>query len=420
MTRRATRAVIAALLTVPACAVLVTGAAPAQAATTTESSATVSPSEQLPAASDVIVKGRITYKRTSFTESRTGGGGDFFVYGPDGYSINQPIPSCTISSSTGTSCFAEVTLTVPAAAIEGRSNGAWPVKIKGSTVKTFYSNLPPATPSGLTAKGTGASRVDLTWSYGGDEADLTGFVISDDKGNSFPVTDASARSFTAYYDNPTPGTYGYSYTVKAHRKSGTGDGTVSGGASNTASAELVTPQPPPPPPSPTAEPTTDPGSGGTPAPGTTPAPGSGGTATPGSGGTSSPGSGATSGTGTKTGGTKAGTPTLVLPSLSPVVATRRNYALSFNKFSPSLGIPKLPPLPATTFSTTAAGAGGYQPTLPYDAQDQESEPDTVLTAPLSAVTSLDSAQLAKSLAFALILIAAAAHMRLFLSSHRGD
>jgi hypothetical protein len=292
-------------------------------------------------------------------------------------------------------------------------NGRFTVTLSGgvSATRYFYTSLPPGTPTGLTAQGTGASQVDLTWTYDGAEPDLTGFVISDDKGNTFPVDDPAARSYTAYYSNPEPGTYDYAFTVKALRKNGAGDGTVPGAGSQTATTRLVTPQPPPSPtpePSSSASPGASPGASGAPAPG-------------GGGATSGPGGGATSGPGGSTGGgsgSKATAPALSIPSLNPVTAQRRNYALSFNTFSPSLGIPKLPPLPATTFA--AAAEGSYQPVLPYQDASPSDEPGSVLADPIAAVTSLDSAQLAKSLAFALILLVAAAHLRLFLSGHKAE
>jgi hypothetical protein len=110
---------------------------------------------------------------------------------------------------------------------------------------------------------------------------------------------------------------------------------------------------------------------------------------------------------------------LAIPSLNPVVAQRRTFALNFNTFSPSLGIPKLPPLPATQLASPEEGT--FAPSLPYAAPAPGAGDTTdVSTSPIAAVTALDGAQLAKSLAFALLLLAVAAHLRLFLSGHRAD
>ncbi|MCW2500661.1 MAG: hypothetical protein JWN87_2337, partial [Frankiales bacterium] len=142
------------------------------------------------------------------------------------------------------------------------------------------------------------------------------------------------------------------------------------------------------------------------------------------GGTTGGGTGGAA-TGGSTGGSnvKPGAkPTM--PSLTdPVVAQRRAFALSFNSFSPSLGIPKLPPLPNTLPSLSAAQPlpnGTYLPQLPYKPQTETKTRNILSSTPLGRVTSLDEAGLAKSIAFALILVAAAAHLRRFLSSHVED
>jgi hypothetical protein len=302
------------------------------------------------------------------------------------------------------------------------ANGRWTATLKdstGTTTKYFYTNFgPTATPAGVTATATnpapGATTgtVDLSWTYSGTEPDLWGFRVLETKGNTTDdvsaVTAACTNGTCHYskkYDNAPGSTTDYSFTVAALRTSGgcsTCGSTVLGSASTPeAAAQIVTPQPPP-------SPTPAPSGSASPAPGSTPAPSANPTASP--------------GTKTQAGGkpTKPGSQ-IIVPTLPPVAAARKNFALGYNNFSPSLGIPKLPPLPATTFAETVGGSEGtYQPTLPYKPQPAKSSPGGVLSAPLAAVTSLDTGQLARSLAAALILLVAAAHLRLFLSGHRPD
>ncbi len=373
------------------------------------------------ATQDVMVKGTIT--NTDGTSS----GGSIVIDGPAdfgsparGYNATPSITSC--SSNLVSSCSKTASFTITLDKLRSYVNGKWTAKTCDDAANNctspvaFYTNFgPTTTPSSVSAQSTGASRVDVQWSYSGQETDLTGFEISDGKGSTFNAG-PSDRSYTAYYDNPTPGTYDYRYTVRALRKSGTGGSDLASEWSNTAGAQLVTPQPPP---SPTPTPT-----GGT--TGGTTGSGSGGTTGSSTGGTTAGGTTGTTGgaTGTSTGatGTSSGSVTrpITIPTLPPIAASRRAFALSFNRFSPSLGIPKLPPLPATTFPVTAPGSEVYQPTLPY--ADQPGKTTTkVLSSPVASLTnSIDTAQLAKSLAVALILLVAAAHVRIFLSHSTED
>jgi hypothetical protein len=301
-------------------------------------------------------------------------------------------------------------------------NGKWTLSLTGQSTRTVYTDFTPtATPSNVTATGTGASQMDVHWDYTGVEPDLTGFELSDGQGNTFTAS-KSDRSFTTYYNNPTPGTYAYHFTVTALRKSGNGGADLRSAASSPADAQLVTPQPPPPPPSPTPSPTGG-TTGGTTTGGTTGST-TGGSTTGGSttGGSTTGGSS----TGGATGGTTGHKPSsttgtaakpIVVPTLPPLVASRRSFALNFNKFSPSLGIPKLPPLPATTFPATAGESGlgdVYQPTLPYKTEGKKTT--NVLSSPIASIrTALDTEALVRGLAGCLILLAVAAHVRFFLS-----
>jgi len=310
------------------------------------------------------------------------------------------------------------TLQVSITLLASRVNGKYTAVLSGDATgsRSFYTSFgPTSTPSSVTAQGSGASRVDVQWSYSGTETDLAGFEISDGKGSTFTAS-PSDRSYTALYDNPTPGTYDYQYTVRAMRKSGNGGSDIpSAWSSPQADAQLVTPQPPPSPtPTPSAGGGTTGGTTGSTTGGTTGA-STGGTTGSTTGGTSSTTGGSTGGGSTTSGGsTGSASRPVAIPTLPPLVASRRNFALSFNHFSPSLGIPKLPPLPATKFPVTAAGSEAFNPTLPYTAQPRKTT--SVLTSPLAAFTDrVDTAKLATCLAFALILLAAAAHVRVFLS-----
>jgi hypothetical protein len=413
--RRAVRTVGAVALLAPMTGALFLGAPPAYASGGTWLTPTPSSETIFSSGSSVTVKGQINEGTSSQATLKLVAPSE-----PSDPSISWSCPSNWDGNALRSSpCARSLTLSFTKDGAP-RPNGRWTATLSdGSLSRSFYTNFAPATPSGLSASGKGASQVDLSWSYAGAEPDLTGFVISDDKGNTFNVDDPSARSYTALYSNPEPGTYDYSFTVKARRSSCgvvCGGSTVSGDSSSPASAQLVTPQPPP---SPTPGPTTGGTTGGT-TTGTTGGTTGGSTGTTTTGGTT----GGTTGT-TTTGGTTGGTtgkpgattgkakPVFSIPTLAPQVAQRRAFALGFNSFSPSLGIPKLPPLPATKFPVTAPDDEGFEATLPYKSEKQVTATD-VFTDPVGAVTNLDSAQLAKMIAVALILMLTAAHVRRFL------
>lgn len=316
------------------------------------------------------------------------------VVGP-GYAGNQKLDNSCFSCITSTS--GTITISVPIKA--ATANGEFTATLSGDATGTrnFYTNFKPtAVPSNVTATSSGTSQVDLTWSYAGTEPDLTGFTVYDNNGNSDTVPTSACSngtcSYTKSYDNPAPGTYTYTFTVTALRSSGgcSGCGTYTESDKSAPSnqVQLVTPQS-----SPTPTPSAS-ASGGTSAPGgATPAPGATGAATDGR------------------------TKPVTVQKLPPVVAQRKAFALSFNHFSPSLGIPKLPPLPATTFQAPAPADGTYQPTLPYATPTPHTTTTNVLSSPLAAVTSLNGAGLARSLAVALVLLVCAAHIRVFLTGH---
>jgi hypothetical protein len=323
-------------------------------------------------------------------------------------------------------------------------NGAWEVKVRETndkshvwTQRVFYTNFKPtADPANLAASAVGRTEVDLSWSYSGNEPDKAGFEIVETHNGASRSIIAPASScsgstcgYALTYEQPAyDTTETYSYSVTALRSSGCsscGDFTRSNTVSG-ATAQLVGP---PPPPSPTPTPS-DGSTGGT----TT------GDATTGSTGSTTGSTGSTTGTtggsttggsttgGATTGGTTGGSSTtghtagkpIAVPSLPPIVASRKAFALGFNKFSPSLGIPKLPPLPAITAPTVGAGNDTYAPTLPYKGGSSTKKTTSVLSSPISAVTSLDTTQLANLIAIGLLLLVSAAHVRRFITATDDD
>jgi hypothetical protein len=400
-------------------------ATPASAAQSTKVSFDVaSDGDILTAPKDIKATGTIT--NTGSTTS----GGTLALDGPadsagNAFHSGTTIPGCSVPVLAN-SCSKSVSATFAGSQMSARSNGYWTAAV-GSSSKSFWTSFDPTTtPGDVAAHGTSpapgasAGTVDVTWTYSGSEPDLWGFRVEDSIGNVSDVARSDAGcsgggtcSFTEHYDNPTPGTYNYGYDVKALRSSGGCPGcatyTVSAKSAG-AGATLVTPQPPP---SPTPSPSSGSGTtGGTTTGGTT----TGGTTT---GGTTT---GGTTGSTTGSGSHSTTGSTIVVPTLNPIANQRKNFALKFNSFAPSLGIPKLPPLPATSFPVTLPGEQQYQPTLPYTAPtpQPQSTSTKLLSAPLDAFRSLDTQQLAKDLAMALILLVAAAHLRLFISSHKGD
>ena len=224
----------------------------------------------------------------------------------------------------------------------------------------------------------------------------------------FDRCNGSLCSYALYYPSNNPGTHSYQLSST---RTGAGCGSCasqveSGKAS--ASATLVNPPPPPPPP-PTPTPTPSP----------TPTGGTGGSTTGGSttGGTTTGGS--TGGSDRRhdrwhsTGGSTHGwqryrrwrgqadrQADAARRCPTAIAAARRAFAIRFNAFSPSLGIPKLPPLPAN-FAPTGqprgpAAAGHLQPAAALQAADRDGR-DHQRDPPLTGVGStVDWDQLAEA------------------------
>lgn len=110
-------------------------------------------------------------------------------------------------------------------------------------------------------------------------------------------------------------------------------------------------------------------------------------------------------------------------------ATAQTFAQGFSSFAPALGLPKLPPLPATSAPSVAGPqvADGFDPG--FDLGDEEEEPgspDPVIASRgresvLEATGGmLDDEQLLRSVAGALLLLLAGAHLRTWLARSTPD
>jgi hypothetical protein len=342
--------------------------------------------------------------------------------------------STSKTASRGTSS-TTISLSVDTGGASALPNGTWTVTLKsGSSTSTsrYYTNFAPATPSGFaasTADGD-AHEVFLTWNKG-SEPDLQSYTVYDGNGNVLQnaidagsACSGSSCQYTLYYDNPKPGSYTYSYELSVSRSGGCPSSpcpTLESDKTGATSATLTTPKPPPP--SPTPAPTA---AGGTTTGGSTGGTTGGSTSTTSGGSTSgsTSGSGTTGGASSATTGAKTGSSPIPLPTLDPGIQ-KRAFALNFSNFSAGLGIPKLPPLPRTTITLPGGGEGAvpqgtYQPTLPYKAATETTHSHSIVTNPIGSITSIDNEKLAKCLAFALILIMCAAHLRRWVGAHVED
>jgi hypothetical protein len=312
-------------------------------------------------------------------------------------------------------------------------NGTWTIRLAGgaSDSSSFVLRVPPAAPTGLSAQADGYRAVILSWTKG-QEPDLTGWTVYGDGGSLQDVgTDAcSGSSCSTTVTYAADGTGQHTYSLVAHRAMGPGStDTVDSPQSSQASATLSAPAAPP----------SGSSTGGSSSTGGTTGGSTGGGSTGGSttGGSTSGGStgssggtvyGSTGSTSPATGGSTAstGAPTssgaIGSSSKVPVsVAQRRTFALTFKAFAPKLGIPKLPPLPAAQPAVAPLPDGTYGKTLGYKdvvSRQKVSTPKAAARRVTGAVGSaLDSSQFLRSLAGALVLLLAAAHLRRWLGSH---
>ena len=335
-------------------------------------------------------------------------------------------------------------------------NGQWTLKQSGSAsdTKTFVLRIPPRTPNPVRAQLTASREITVTWPVGA-EPDLTGWTVVD--GNGRGVLREVARSecsssCSAIFGYNADDTGDRSFAVRSHRLVDPSRSDVIDSAdSPSATATLPPPPPPSPTPSPTPSATPPPSDPPAPAGGTGGSPGAagGGSSAPSAGPTASPGAskdtggttvsrstgGSTGGTGSGkgstggSGGSSGGGSTAIATStkVAAIQDQRKAFALSFSSFAPKLGIAKLPPLPLALAPTLAGGEaplpdGTYQQTLGYTDQVKREKITTVsqaATAVSGAVASvLDSRQLMRSIAGALVLMLLGAHLRRWLAQSR--
>lgn len=423
MTLRSTaaRALGVLVLSVPVSVSLLAVGTPAALASGSYSSPT-------PAAGAVLTTDRFT------VQAAITAGSDSVTLTVTGTASGATSPFCTAStSSSGGPLSGAQTLQLSFPAASGPCsavrNAQWLANLSGgaSGSRSFTTNAAPATPSSFSAQGSGARDVSFSWSKG-TEADLSGYALYDGSGalldGAIDLSHCSGSScaYGLYYPSDNAGSH--TYQLSALRASGgcsSCGSTVESVDKASATATLVNPPKPTPSPtpSPAAAPAGSPAAGGSSTGGTSGGTTSGGSTTGGS--TTGSSTGAGSGTGGTSTAVKPG-PTPTLPALAdPILAARNAFALQFNAFAPSLGIPKLPPLPATALPSFSEGplpAGTYKPTLPYQPRTSTVKTTSVLSQPIAAVRDvLDSAQLIRSIAAAFILLLAAAHLRRFLGTH---
>lgn len=327
----------------------------------------------------------------------------------------------------------------PSASCSGRApapNGTWTITLSGGATdsSTFVLRIPPRAPSNLTARADGYRAVVLGWRKG-DEPDLTGWTLYDgdsvvQDGIGTDACSGSACSTTVTY--ATDGTGNHTYSLTAHRSTAPGSSdTLESSRSSSASATLDSPPPPPPSPSSSSSGSstgsstggsTGGGTGGGTSGGTSSTTGgsTGGSSTGGSAGGSTSGSTGGTSTGGSTGAKSSGSSSAIGSSKAPAtIAQRRAFALTFKAFAPKLGIPKLPPLPATP-AVAPLPDGTYGKTLGYKdvvKTEKVETPQAVTRRVTGAVGSaLDSSQFLRSIAGALVLMLAAAHLRRWLGS----
>jgi hypothetical protein len=321
-------------------------------------------------------------------------------------------------------------------------NGTWNANLSdggAATSRSFTLDFNTSTPTAFRTQTTDGDAQDVAFYWARNpETDLSEYVLTENGatlfsgGSSAAGCSSSSTCSTSFaYSSSSAGNH--TYALVARRPGASGTPHTSSAAASTATLTV----PPKPTPSPSASPSSSPAAGGTTAGGTTGSStpggsstsgGSGGSAPSGSGGSSPTGGASPGSAGTSTSGTSSPkpSPTSAIPVLSsPVVQQRRAFALTFNSFSPALGIPKLPPLPSTDDGVVGAepklADGTFTGTLPYKPQTETTKTVTASSDTRTFVTNvLDSAQIAKSIAAALILMLAFGHLRRFLASHVED
>lgn len=330
-------------------------------------------------------------------------------------------------------------------------NGRYTARLSAGTseTRTVVLQVPPAAPTGVVAEAVGQNRVKVSWAPN-REPDVTGYDVF--KGDGATVASNLPADRTSHeFDLPDTGYGGeHQYMVRAHRLACANcesAETIASPMSAKASVTLTEPTP---------EPTPgggdggynggdpgngggdpgsgggDPGSGGG-DPGTGGGGynggGSGGTGTgggnnggSGTGGNNGSGNGTTDENGYNT-GTRGDTPYSSGASREEAVRAaqqRLAFGLTFKSFAPKLGAPKLPPLPQ--FAPPAPEEipwGTYDPTLNYGDQTVLEQVPTAAGSSFTetvydTILAFDGRRLYGSIAAALLMLLAAAHLRLWL------
>ena len=309
-------------------------------------------------------------------------------------------------------------------------NGRYTVSLSGAATgsRTVMLQIPPAAPTGVTAVATGQRRVKVSWNPN-REPDLTGYDLFNENGAAVAANLPVDRT-SHEFELPSSGYGGeHTYYVRASRLacancSGPDAGASLASTMSSASVTLTEPTP---------EPEPDPDGGYSGGDGGYNGGGTGG-GTGGGGGGNGTGSGSGSGSGSGTGsgtdengyntGTESGGGRFSSgagDAQTQAAQQRLKFGLTFKSFAPKLGAPKLPPLPK--FAPPAEAAipwGTYDPTLSYGDQTVLEE-ETVATGGGSTSTIVETLtsvfegrRLFTSIATALLLLLAAAHLRVWL------
>lgn len=297
-------------------------------------------------------------------------------------------------------------------------NGTWTIGVTGGSPRSFVLTIAPHAPAGLTARGSGARRVTLSWARGA-EPDLTTYTLYDGTGAVLtdgiePAAACHSSSCSAVWTAGSAAPGKHDFALTAHRKLCPTCLETLESATAVVSTTL-------PAPSPAAHPSTarSTGPSGSTGSRSTPATGAGGPA-----GRPSIGPGPVRATSSPASTVRPGR---TIAPLMPLVASTQPLPLGFSHFSPSVGVAVLPPLPETAAPLIAAGAlpGTYPSALPDPAAlpaqallgGQQVGPGEAAFSQVSQVVSnpVDDAQLARGIAGALVLLLAAAHLRRFLT-----
>ena len=383
-----------------------------------------------------------TTVRITASLDKNSGSADLRLQAPGGTA--QTVDSASSSLTAGASLsynFDTATCASFPGSCSGRAeapNGVWTITLVsgGHAIdsSSFTLRIPPRAPAGVSARADGYRAVVLSWQKG-VEPDLTGWTLYADGAATTGLigTDAcSGSSCSTTVTYAKDGTGDHSYALVAHRSVAPGSAsTVDSPQSASASATLTSPPPPPPSAAPSSAGSSGSGSGSSGSSGSPAGSGRGGSTSgsSGGGGASSSGGGGGSGSGQSTSGSSSSGSTssrsAIGTSATPVtVASRRDFALSFQTFAPKLGIPKLPPLPAAEPALAPLPDGTYEKTLGYKDVVKTEKVTTPVTAGRQVTgavgRALDSGQFLRFIAAALVMMLGAAHLRRWLgSSHDG-